>query len=350
MNPTDAELVQHLRGASAPADARRIDDWLAASDDNRRRLDALRTIWNASATRHDTDVDALWSRVAERTTLSDTRRDTRPVPVPRLAIARPAPSRPPIIPIIAAAAVIVAASAAFVYVERERMPTMQAVTTTVPAREYATGRGERSTIRLSDGTTVTLAPLTRVHVLPGFGHASRELSIDGEAIVDVVHDATRPFRVYIGNAVAEDIGTRFAVRSLADDGAVSVAVAEGSVSLGLRSDTVKSQRTILEAGGVGSVDREGHVSRSTTSAMGEYFGWAEGHLSFDDVPLAEVQRTLSRWYNVELRVDDSTLRARRITARFEGQSARSIVSALAITLGADSVSWNGTTATLRSAR
>ncbi|MEO7456690.1 MAG: FecR domain-containing protein [Gemmatimonadaceae bacterium] len=350
MTPTEAELLQHLRGNTNAADARRIDDWLAESDDNRRRLETLRAIWNASHTVHDTDVDAIWKGVSSRTTLADSPRSMRPSAVPQLRLARSVPPHRSLIPIVAATAIVVAAVVAFLTVSHEHPQVADVSLPPIEApREYATGRGERSTIHLADGTRVTLAPLTRVRVHPGFGVKARELTIEGEAILDVVHDTTHPFRVYMRDAMAEDIGTRFAVRSLAGDTSITVAVAEGAVSLGRRSDSTSAATNIIRAGRLGRIDANGHAS-GASSGIGNYFGWADGHVDFSDTPLVDVQRTLARWYDVDLRVADSTLRTRRVTARFDGQSIHAIVSALAITLGADSVEWRGSIATLRSTK
>ncbi len=55
--------------------------------------------------------------------------------------------------------------------------------------------------------------------------------LEGEGYFEVTHDARRPFRVHAGDALTEDLGTRFVVRAYPELAAVDVAVAEGVVSL-----------------------------------------------------------------------------------------------------------------------
>jgi transmembrane sensor len=59
-----------------------------------------------------------------------------------------------------------------------------------------------------------------------------------------------------------------------------------------------------------------------------------------------VRDDLHSWYGVELRVADSALASRRITATFEGKSADAVLTTLALALGAE-VERSGNVVTLR---
>jgi transmembrane sensor len=74
--------------------------------------------------------------------------------------------------------------------------------------------------------------------------------------------------------------------------------------------------------------------------------WVEGRLEFEDAPLAEVQNQLRRWYGVELRVVDSALAGRHLTASFRDEPAPRVLEIIALTLGAR-VELRGDTALLR---
>src|SRR5437773_2333720 len=81
-----------------------------------------------------------------------------------------------------------------------------------------------------DGSRVILGPDSRLTVRGGYGTASRDVELSGDAYFDVHHDAAKPFAVHVAKAVIEDIGTTFTVES---DGAdtTTVAVLTGSVRL-----------------------------------------------------------------------------------------------------------------------
>jgi transmembrane sensor len=218
--------------------------------------------------------------------------------------------------------------------------------------DYRTSRGQYATIRLADSTAVTLAPESHLAVSARFGDGARELSLEGEAIFSVRHDAARPFRVRARNAVIEDIGTKFDVRAYAGDATVTVAVVEGSVEItSEQSDSAatgvpRPRGVALVAGAVGTLDRRGAALAQHTAAVASYLGWATGRLSFVDRPLPEVLATIARWYDLDIRVSDAGLMQRRVNAEFSTQSPSEMIDALAAAVGAR-VERSGSVVTLR---
>lgn len=152
----------------------------------------------------------------------------------------------------------------------------------------ATALGQTRSVRLADGTRVTMNGGTTLQV----DRATRSLSFgEGEAYFDVVHDPARPFRLQIGAASVEDIGTAFNVRR--HDNVIEVAVREGVVSFDPDGGTEPDDdAVILKAGqAIRIVDDRGAVRRVDRTTVG---GWRTGQLSYGDVALAEVAGDLSR--------------------------------------------------------
>jgi ferric-dicitrate binding protein FerR (iron transport regulator) len=218
--------------------------------------------------------------------------------------------------------------------------------------QYSTSRAQYSTIRLADGSEVTLAPESRMTVAPRFAEGMREISLDGEAIFTVRHDAAHPLRIRVRDVLIEDVGTRFDLRAYASDTIVTVAVAEGSVSVsaarsGSPAAAVKTrQPTVLERGDVGSVDGMGNTSTERLVSVSSYLDWANGRLSFADRPLEDVLRTIGRWYDLDVRVTDARLKSRRVTAEFSPQLPSEMIDALAVATDAV-VARDGRVITLR---
>jgi ferric-dicitrate binding protein FerR (iron transport regulator) len=346
--PSDAELVRFITGDCSSVEAKRIDQWLAESVAHQVRINGLRAIWDVPRPIAEVNVDALWFGLRAKIQTHELRPviDFAPRTESRLWAFAIRYRR--VVGIAAAFLVAIASGAAIRQIQRDARAALRRAP---PAREYSTGRGERVDLQLSDGSHVTLAPLTRVRILPGFGEQTREIVVEGEAILDVVHDESRPFRVHAGTAVAEDIGTRFVIRSYAGDSAVTVAVAEGAVSLGRKRDTSASnvvhsaEGVVVRAGEFGRLGGSGHATTRHQQTIADHFRWATGDLSFDDASLDEVRQTLERWYDVKVLVADSTMSARRLTGRFQGQGSHAILGAIAITLGAE-LEWRGTTVTM----
>ncbi|MFI5233792.1 MAG: FecR family protein, partial [Gemmatimonadales bacterium] len=271
------------------------------------------------------DVDALWTRVRERTVGAA---DDRAMP---LVPPRRGRRVTPWMYAYAAGLVLCATAGAWIVRSRDRSAAPPAA---APG-DYRTSRGQYATIRLADSTVVTIAPESHLAVSARFGEGTRELSLEGEAIFSVRHDAAHPFRVRARNALIEDIGTRFDVRAYPGDAAVTVAVVEGSVAVTRASGdsvtTAEPQRPgiILAGGTVGTLDRRGRVLSVRAPDVARYLGWATGRLSFVDRPLPEVLATIGRWYDLDVRVNDARLAERRVNAEFSTQSPSEMLDALA---------------------
>ncbi|HEX7545279.1 MAG TPA: FecR domain-containing protein [Gemmatimonadaceae bacterium] len=246
--------------------------------------------------------------------------------------------------------VLVVVGAATVLVRLNKMP---ADSTPDPRPgQYSTSRAQYATIRLADGSEVTLAPESRMTVAARFADGVREISLDGEAIFSVRHDAAHPFRIRARGVLIEDVGTRFDLRAYAGDASVTVAVAEGSVSLrAARSNSPPAavkpdQAIVLGRGDVGIVDGQGNTSTEHRVRVSSYLDWANGRLSFVDRPLEDVLRTIGRWYDLDVRVTDARLKNRRVTAEFAPQSSAEMIDALAVATDA-TVERDGRVITLR---
>jgi transmembrane sensor len=176
---------------------------------------------------------------------------------------------------------------------------------------------------LPDGTRLTLAPGSTVRAARGFGPAHRALELDGEALVTVAPGA-HPLRVRVRGVTVEDVSTAFVVRP--DARGVVVAVVQGAVVVGARRDTVRE--------GTGGIATDaGLVAPLPPGAFRSAVGWTRGALSFEDEPLADVVRRVSRWTGIALAVDAAIAR-QRVTVTFAGEAPRAMVEILATTTGA----------------
>lgn len=103
-----------------------------------------------------------------------------------------------------------------------------------PVREYftqtyATQTGESRTVILKDGTIAHLNTQSRVR-WTGVGN-DRRVSLElGEVLFEVAHDASKPFKVTVGNSEIRDLATEFDVYRKAN-GSVVVTVLRGQVAV-----------------------------------------------------------------------------------------------------------------------
>lgn len=212
-------------------------------------------------------------------------------------------------------------------------------------RTYATAVGQRDSLRLPDGGHVVLGPASRLTIGSGFGERVRDVELHGEAYFDIVHDTTRPFVVRVASATIRDVGTSFAVQE--NGGSVRVVVTSGSVLL--QSNDAPAGKNVLGAGDVGTIGADGRIVTAHDTATTPYLSWMRGSLDFRNAPLGDVGNDLQRWYGIVLRVDDSTLARKHLTASFHGDPIDRVLRVIGLDFGA-SVELRGDTAVLRSTR
>lgn len=220
--------------------------------------------------------------------------------------------------------------------------------------DYATAIGEQRSITLVDGTTATLAPDSQISADFSWGVRSVTLR-QGQAQFDVTHDAARPFRVYAGANLIQDVGTVFSVNRL-PSGTI-VAVTHGSVHI------TASHLAALD-GGVGdwmaswlpgkdtAIERPGttvvalnhglsltageaaHLSRSgkaLTRGTADEEGMAQvdaRRLTFHNDTLADIAAEFNRYNARQIVVEDDEVGLQRYSGVFDVDDAHSFLQFL----------------------
>lgn len=157
---------------------------------------------------------------------------------------------------------------------------------------YHTGVGERSIVRLADGTRVRLD--TSSTLVPHLTGSVRRVQLsDGQAYFDVRHDPAHPFVVEAGDGTTiTALGTRFDVRL--GRGAVEVSLYEGSVVVA----NGRSGASVSLKPGQDVTMREGRPGAVDDAAGNGMPTWTSGRLSFRetrlDVAVAELNRYTTR--------------------------------------------------------
>jgi ferric-dicitrate binding protein FerR (iron transport regulator) len=213
----------------------------------------------------------------------------------------------------------------------------RALRTGVPAnqvalRTVATKNAQRASLTLVDGSTVILAPASRLRYASDFGTNTRDVYLEGEAYFDVVHDGDHAFAVHTATAITKDLGTSFSVHAYASDTTVRVVVAEGSVEL--RADHLPSGRrgAVLTAGQLGRLASDGTALVQPAADVSRYLAWTRGRLVFDDTPLGEAVPQLERWYDIELRLADPSLARLSLTGSYKDEPIAEVIQNIALAL------------------
>ena len=185
----------------------------------------------------------------------------------------------------------------------------------IAAGTFETAIGERSTVALSDDSSVTLNTDTVVEVRFAENPDIRRLVlVRGQAHFEVAKDP-RPFEVLAGGRRIVALGTAFDVRIDTELG-VLVTLLEGRVAVddGIPPASVLSPPqdlsgvaalggTVLNAGEQ-LIARRDEPQRIVRADVEQVAGWRAGRLVFRDDPLPEVVNEINRYSTRKLVLDD----------------------------------------------
>ena len=217
------------------------------------------------------------------------------------------------------------------------------------AERAVTGVGQRRSVELGDGSRADLSVLTTLVYPDELPRDRRVVTLTGEALFTVAVDSARPFVVNGGQLRIETAGATFAVRAYSAERTARVVVGEGSVRVRplAGADTVGR---VVRSGQLVRVDRQGRFAREEPASIDRFTAWRAGRIIFAGTPLREALVELGRWQDVELRIADSVVANRRVTAEFSNlQTFTEILDEIALAIGAV-YRWQGRVVTFRRER
>lgn len=193
--------------------------------------------------------------------------------------------------------------------------------------DYVTATGERRSIALSDGSTITLNTGSAVSL--DFTEGGRGVTLlQGEAFFDVRSDAARPFRVTGRYGRVTVKGTAFAVRL--EPGADSVVLSRGAVDVSRLANPIEF--TSLKSGEGVSVTPTAllPVRRIDSDRSLE---WVDGRISFSARPFGEVLDDLRRYYPGRIIVVNGRLERIAVSGSYRLDDPGHVISSLAEAAG-----------------
>lgn len=192
---------------------------------------------------------------------------------------------------------------------------------TVPA-------GSKSKIVLPDGTTVWLNSGSKLAYTGDFGKTSRTIYLDGEGFFDVTKNKKIAFEVYAGETRIRVLGTQFNMKAYSIDERKRITLLNGSLSV--TTNNVCSKETILVPNEQAVIMKGGSDIQVRQVEAENYVLWTEPQketltiaepkvdkllpqmhtpnqtfrntLFFDEEPLSQIVKDLSRAYNVTIQL------------------------------------------------
>jgi transmembrane sensor len=198
--------------------------------------------------------------------------------------------------------------------------------TPTPWQHYSTGVGKNLTVKLEDGSTLTLN--TRSEAMVRMSRNEREVRLAaGEATFDVAHDPNRPFVVTAGAMKVEAVGTRFDVMHLV--GYSGVVVASGVIKVSASSQTKPFQRVVRSGESIRFSPGRGVEELSATEKANALNWPNDRRLVFRNDTLAYIADEFNR-YNKQKFVVLGEAATRRTSGVLNADSPDSLIDLLAL--------------------
>ncbi|WP_186755047.1 FecR family protein [Echinicola salinicaeni] len=195
---------------------------------------------------------------------------------------------------------------------------------------HANPKGQKSKMKLPDGSTVILNADSEVRYVSDFGQNSRDIFLKGQAFFEVEKDSI-PFRVMSAGVVTEALGTSFDIKSF-EGQAPLVRLTTGRVKV--YQQEKNDTQVILEPG------EEVRIIAGALTAVENFdiekaIGWQKGIIVFDRVTFSEVFEVLERWYNVEIDIENLPNAGKLVSGEFKKAMLVNVLESLSYSYGFD---------------
>ena len=166
-------------------------------------------------------------------------------------------------------------------------------------------RGGQFFITLSDGTQVWLNSESKIKYPVTFtkGNTRMVELIYGEAYFDVSPSTQHQgadFMVKSQEQNVKVLGTEFNVKAYKSDSYIATTLVEGSVSIENNGSTRK-----LTPGNQSNFNTVTNTIKITAVDVNDAISWKEGLFSFKNKTLHEIMLQLSRWYDVDIEIENA---------------------------------------------
>ena len=213
----------------------------------------------------------------------------------------------------------------------------------------ASNAGERKSFQLPDGTKVMLNASSKLTVGGDFNGASREVTLDGEGFFDVARQESRPFIIHTRPMDIRVLGTSFNVKVYSEDKFAETTLLNGAIKVTVKGSNARevllrpNEKIVVPNVGRPADSARMGISRTPpvefkirkvlinprSKGITEIY-WTENRLAFNDNSLEEIAVGLERWYRINIRFEDDSVRQFRYTASFDKKTIGQVLDALTL--------------------
>jgi ferric-dicitrate binding protein FerR (iron transport regulator) len=174
--------------------------------------------------------------------------------------------------------------------------------------------------------------------------------LEGEAFFDIKKDQRHPFFVKTNEITIRVLGTKFNVKSYADEKTIETTLVSGSIEIFNNREPSPGERQVLvlkpdqraifakQSGDI-AISADAENSKEIKSMMPRVqkqidvmpvIAWKDNRFFFRDEKFGVLSRKLERWYNVEIVIQDEELANTIFSGIFEKETIEQALQALQI--------------------
>jgi ferric-dicitrate binding protein FerR (iron transport regulator) len=193
--------------------------------------------------------------------------------------------------------------------------------------DITTTFGEIRTLRLSDGTLVTLNACSNVRFPNRFKGDERRIELEGEAWFQVARNEKQPFIIHTRPFDVKVLGTEFNVKAYAADEVQTVNVKSGKVQVEMPDATLRL--TANEQLRMDLLTKEyNKYNENQPVAV-----WKAGQLHFNKTPIRDVANELERRYHCTIILQEGHSFDNLISGEHANQGLLSVLKSIEYTSG-----------------
>lgn len=284
-------FIEFRSGEIDEGGRRAFDAWVRTSPEHLRAFLELTALWG-----HSQSID-LNERFPTQALIASARETTNVIPLPRGSIVE-RPHKGQRGWLAAAVCAVLCAGALVTWsVLRER-------------QTYSTEVGEQRSLRLPDGSTVTLNSRSRARI--AFDESTRTVDLlEGEALFHAAQETSRPFIVRADGTSVRALGTEFDIDKryrgtvvTVLQGRVAVSVAETPTDRGTNSTRDARDEAIVISAGEQLDTTTGGTRVPSRTNVSSATAWMQGRVMLQSATLEEVAERFNRYSQRRLVTED----------------------------------------------
>lgn len=176
---------------------------------------------------------------------------------------------------------------------------------------FETPRGEKSMVKLPDGSVVWLNANSRL-VYHSFSSNRRQVELKGEAFFKIARNERAPFIVKTNECDVKVLGTTFNVMAYDEFGRKEITLLSGKVDVHTESaaQVLKPGQTLI---------LKNHNMEVIEVNASEASAWVDNKFNFRNIPLSELMKRLENWYDVDITLENRSGRDVNFTGTFKNE-------------------------------